>query len=941
MHRDMCHSIVRPFPVVLRRSAARTARATCLFAWLLASAFVGTACGHQTGGSQAPRAPAPTLVDDAVPTGQLPADVQPTAAAITWHIDPDAARWSGRTTVDVTFARPRVHFWMHGATLTITDAHLTDAQGHRRALLVQPDPASETLRLVAPSVIAPGRYAVELAFDAPFGDGLRGLYRVRSGGDAYAFTQFEAHDLRRAVPSFDEPRFKIPYTITLHTPAALTAVSNMPVARAHVKGGTRITTFAPTPALSGYLLAAAVGPFDVVEAEIPPNTIRAAPLPFRGIAPRGQGQQLAYAMAHTPPLLAALERYFGTPHPYPKLDIIAVPDFAAGAMENAGAITFRDSLLLVDGAQAPAWQKSVFARVMAHELAHQWFGNLVTMAWWDDLWLNEAFATWMGERVTHEVYPALNVDQLGTTRTLSAMHTDQLTSARAIRQPIRSLADIENAFDSITYAKGGAVLNMLENWLGDDVFQRGVQRAMRTHALGTQTAAQFADALSAEAGQDVWPVLGPLLAQRGLPVVRATRTCRDVELAVGPAPGDTRSPAPRWLLPVCLKAGYGKTAATTCTTLDDTPRTVTLAAPEGLSADVCPDWHWANADAAGYYGTLLSATDLEGLTRGGLAQLTAKEQLAVLGALSLSAGHGISAGQGLHAQLALLDSTRHTRVRDAALFRLQDTLSMLHGAVVHGRTAVDEIVLAVRAEKALATRMREVLWPVAKRLGVHQRAADTDDMRRHRAQVWSTLVRDVPVAFANSALLPHGKALLGLGKVDPAFDRELATIALFVAIRTQRGAWATARTRLEHATDPVVRSALLRAMAAVVARNTEAHGADFEALLRTGQVRQNEVLTALIGVGQTQSGRALVARWFAADLDGLAARASRAHRFARVFSGSCDEADVDRVEALLGPQRETIGASAREIALVKEQITRCVATYQTALPQLSEALKAP
>ena len=236
--------------------------------------------------------------------------------------------------------------------------------------------------------------------------------------------------------------------------------------------------FAESEPLPTYLVALAVGPFDVVDGP-------AGDVPLRMLTVRGKGGLAGYALQRTPRILAALADYFGRPYPYAKLDLVAVPDFAAGAMENAGLVTFRDTLVLMDAARATAAEKYACESVVAHELAHQWFGNLVTMAWWDDLWLNEGFATWMATKIVMTTAPEFHADLDAVGETNGAMQADALEAARAVRQPIKDGGDVVTAFDDITYDKGAAILGMLEAWVGEEQFRAGVRAYVNAHAWGS------------------------------------------------------------------------------------------------------------------------------------------------------------------------------------------------------------------------------------------------------------------------------------------------------------------------------------------------------------------------------------------------------------------------------------------------------------------------
>src|SRR6185312_11632019 len=234
------------------------------------------------------------------------------------------------------------------------------------------------------------------------------------------------------------------------------------------------TVFAPTKALPTYLVAFAVGPFDIVDGgTVPPNAWRKTPLPLRGIAAKGQGEHIRYALSLTPKIVTALENYFRIGFPFAKLDSFAVPDFSAGAMENAGAITYREQYLLMSR-DAPIEQRRRGLTTQAHEIAHQWFGDLVTPKWWDDIWLNESFATWMENKIAQVVRPDQDYSEETLRSSLGVMRLDELPSARHIHNPVRTPDDIDNAFDDITYSKGGAVLSMFESFVGREEFEKGI-----------------------------------------------------------------------------------------------------------------------------------------------------------------------------------------------------------------------------------------------------------------------------------------------------------------------------------------------------------------------------------------------------------------------------------------------------------------------------------
>ena len=308
---------------------------------------------------------------------------------------------------------------------------------------------------------------------------------------------------RYAFPGFDEPRFKTPFDITLTVPMDEVAVANTRQVdeKKSADGKWKTLTFATTKPLPTYLVAFAVGPWDVVDAPpIPPNSVRKNPVPLRGIAPRGKGEKLAWVLGETPAVIKFYEDYTAQPYPFDKLDLLGAPDFSAGAMENAGLIVYRDALLLLDEHSPAERYRSVF-NVNAHEIAHQWYGDLVTVPWWDDIWLNEAYATWAQRKATVALKPEYFGDLESLECRLGAMKSDSLLTARKVRQPINGHGDIETAFDNITYQKGASVLAMFETWVGEETFRRGMRDYLANHRFGSGNADDLIASLGKASGK--------------------------------------------------------------------------------------------------------------------------------------------------------------------------------------------------------------------------------------------------------------------------------------------------------------------------------------------------------------------------------------------------------------------------------------------------------
>jgi alanyl aminopeptidase len=447
----------------------------------------------------------------------------------------------------------------------------------------------------------------------------------------------EPLDARRALPCFDEPRFKVPFNVSVTAPQTDKVLFNtQEMGAAPAENGMVRHQFAPTSPLPTYLLAVAVGPYDIVEGlPLPANSVRSRPVPLRGIATVGKGPQLTYALANTRALVEHLENYFGIPYPYDKLDLLAAPGYALGAMENPGLVVYSESILLMERT-AGVRQRKNFAATHAHELAHMWFGDYVTPAWWNDIWLNEAFATWMGNKAAAAVFPDLGLERATQTEALWAMASDSLSAARQVRQPIASTADINDAFDAITYSKGGGVLAMIESYVGSERFRDGVRRHMKRFAHGIASSDDFflslaegarlpeaAEALRSFTDQPSVPLLSASIECRnGSPVARLSQSTY--------RPLGSSLPDRQWRIPACMAVyGTGR-AGRACTLLSNIDAEVPLPATSSCTSALLP-----NADGAGYYRFTLNDAGWQSLLMQ-FERLTAAEQIASIDSLAAS-----------------------------------------------------------------------------------------------------------------------------------------------------------------------------------------------------------------------------------------------------------------------------------------------------------------
>ncbi|HEY8040412.1 MAG TPA: M1 family metallopeptidase [Polyangiaceae bacterium] len=912
---------------------------------VLAGSVFLAACGPEAAGPpvrmvapplpSASAAPLPGA-DEPAPTLRLPGDTHPLAEAIELHVDPRTERFSGAVDIDVRLDRPRGVLWLHGKDLHVTAATVTPDGGAALPAAWQERQdyglASLTLTAAAPA----GKARIHVAFDAPFGHGQKGLYKASEAGVEYAFTQFEAIAARLAFPCFDEPSFKIPFTTTLVVPADTQAVANAHEVSRTPEGSSVRVSFAQTQPLPSYLVAFAVGPFDVVPApDVAPSAARAQPLPLRGVAAKGRGKEMGYALAHTGEILSTLEKYLGVGYPYDKLDILAVPG-KGGAMENPGAVTFGEGLLLMDEATAPVRQRRAYASVMAHELAHMWTGDLVTMAWWDDTWLNEAFATWLGNKTADAWDPKIHAGMALLRSVQGAMGADSLVSARAVRQPIASPHDIENAFDTITYQKGGGVLAMFERWAGAEAWQRGLHAYLEAHRFGSATADDFLDAESAATQKDVKTAFHTFLDQPGVPFVEASLQCspsatsRDRKAqSVGTARvhfkqsrflpiGSSGDPNRTWQIPICVRAP--PLPGPQCTLLTE---------PEGdldLGGLDCPKWVFPNADGDGYYRFTLAPADLANLRKSGLAQLSAREKVAYATSLRSAFSRATTPMKDvLEAVAPLARETEPAAAEEP----------MAYVALAREWLYADPLRASVEAYA------RGLYAPSAKKLGWTPRKDEDDETRGLRSSVLQFLQvtgRD-PAVHAEAKKL--GLAYLGIGKdgaIHPeAVDPNLAVVATeAVGEDADRATWDAMKALLAKSVDETVRGRLLWAMA--VAKNPELAAAARELTLDPS-LRDSEVLTPLRAQLGEMETREVAWAWLKEHYDAILARLPRHHGGVALVSFgrfACDEAHARDVEAFFTPKIESIEGGPRTLASTLEDVRLCAAKRQAQEPSARE-----
>ena len=560
------------------------------------------------------------------PAVRLGDEVQPKLAILNLTLSPEKPDFSGEIQFDLKVNQSVDHFWLNAVELSVKEAKLS-ANGKTIEAQILPG-GDDFVGFQFPSLLQPGSARLTVIFTGKVNQkSSEGIFQSNRNEDNYIFTQFEAISARRAFPCFDQPNFKIPWRLTLHVPQTDSAVANTKILRESSDvAGMKAVEFTETKPLPSYLVAFGVGPFEYVDA----GTTGVSHVPVRIVVPKGDAERAKYAAAITAEIITREEKYFSIPYPYDKADQLAIPLSFGGAMENPGLVTYDASIILSAPGQDSLRRQRQYASIAAHELAHQWTGDLVTMEWWNDVWLNESFATWMAAKLLAEWKPEWQTRADDQDARQNVMVDDTKTTARRINQPVNNKSDIANAFDGITYEKGGSVLATFENAIGPENFQHAMHNYLQAHAFGNATTDDFLAALAAASKPEYATAFRTFLDQIGVPEVKTTLACTattavvQVEqqrlLPVG-STGDLHS---TWGVPVCIAYVAGSGRAQTCKLITQERDDIALRGTE------CPSWYLANAKEIGFYAAEYDGKSLNNLLEH-RNDLSLAEQVGLLG----------------------------------------------------------------------------------------------------------------------------------------------------------------------------------------------------------------------------------------------------------------------------------------------------------------------
>ncbi len=895
-----------------------------IVAGLLAAGMI-SACGQAQDKSRA--APPKTVQAQSIqapslkmpPAGKLPTGIAPLAYALQLNIDPSSTSFSGHVAIKVRLNKAMKGFWMHGQGLVVENAVLTRPDGADIAATYQESAEPGVSLVTLAQAAGPGDATLQMDFHAPFNRALDGLYQVKRGEDSYIVSQFEAIAARKAFPSFDEPRFKVPFDIAVTAPKDDVVIANTPqVGEKLLQNGMVRHEFARTKPLPTYLLAFAVGPYDINKwTDIPANAVRTRPLPLRGVTTKGNGKLLDYALKNTGGIVATEEQYFGIPFPYAKLDLIAAPDYAFGAMENPGAIVFAEFLLLMDD-HAALRQKRAYASVTAHELAHQWFGDLVTPTWWTDIWLNEAFATWMGNKTLTLWKPDGEFDRATLRGALGAMSQDALASTRKIHEPVTRNAEIWDSFDGITYQKGAGVLAMTENYVGQKAFQDGVRLHLNRFAFKTATADDFFASLAEGSGHpEVVASLRSFIDQPHAPRINVRLECTGGKALLHLrqstyAPlGSAIKGGEKWDIPFCASGSSEGKPFKACMMM--TRENETLDLGQG-----CPAYVMPNAGGAGYYRFALDDAGWKALAAHANA-LPASEALALRDSASAS----------LHAGAMQADNW-FGMMEKLAAHPAWDVVSATAGAVagLQGDALPYD-------DPALAAYVRKLFAPRYAAISGNSRG---DKLLRTALKSRLALTGKDPVI--RKPLVRAAEKFVGLhGKKDrAALAQSDMGIAFAAAVQDDGKPFADSlRTLLQSEHNPAIRGAAIGALGAT---RDPALAAELREWA-LGDTLSGREATGLIGALMRGPLAEEGWEWFTAHFDDVLARIPDVRKsampgFARGF---CSFDKRDEVASFFKAQADKIPGYERSLAQTLESISLCAAFHEAKSAEVAQALK--
>ena len=832
---------------------------------------------------------------------RLPKTVLPDHYEITLTPDLKAATFAGVESIQVRVVVPTTSIVLNAAEIDFGPVTVT-AAGKSRTAHVSLDPQKEQATLTVAQPIPAGGAQIHIQFTGKLNDQLRGFYLVKTSRRNLAATQFEATDARRAFPCFDEPEMKATFTVRLIVDRGDTAISNgRIVSNTPGPGEDKHTlAFSETPKMSSYLVAMAVGDFQCVEGN-------SDGIPIRACATPDKKDLASFGLEAAEHILHYYDSYYAMKYPYGKLDLVAIPDFAAGAMENTGAIFFRENLLLLDPARASVQLREEIASVIAHEMAHMWFGDLVTMKWWNDLWLNEGFATWMAPKPVAAWKPEWHSEMSALQETVAALSEDSYEATHPIRTRANTPDQILELADEITYGKAAEVLRMVEAYVGGETFRRGVNTYLQEHAYGNATAEDFWNTLTRVSGKPVDKIMASFVDQAGAPLISARMESEAagtrIELSQQRFFYNRQKLADAsqelWQVPVCMKEptphASGEAAAR-CEMLVEKDQSFLL--PNQ------PGWLMINAGARGYYRSSYQPDELVKISGVAEKQLSPAERLMFL----VDGWSMVRAGKlGIGDFMPILDDYGAER---------QSAVMATMGGILR---EIGEDLAPGKGSEAYRAWVRGLLRPALKELGWNPAPGESDDRRSLRASVIYTL----GYAGYDPDVLSQSRALVERYIQDPsAIDPSLVgTIIRLAALQGDQALYDKYVAQVKNARTPEEHNEFLYGLAwfsdpALLIRTMQ--------FANSGAVRSQDA-TFLIGAAlRNPAGRPKTWDYVKEHWAELSANvpAFAGGTLVESAGGVCNADARDDVESFLASHQ--VPASERTIQHTEEMMNQCV-----------------
>ncbi|PYX68254.1 MAG: peptidase [Acidobacteria bacterium] len=842
---------------------------------------------------------------------RLPETARPENYKLTFTPDLENAKFEGDETIAVSVLKPTSEITLNAVDIEFHEVTIASG-GTTQKATVASDKEKEMVVLSVGKPLAVGPATIHITYTGVLNSEMRGLYLGKDDqGRKYAASQFEATDARRAFPSFDEPDYKATFDITAVADKGQVAISNYKVVSDTPGPGEKHTVkFATTAKMSSYLAALVVGNFEYVEGSVDG-------IPIRVYSTPGKKEMGKFALEVAEQNVGYYDKYFGIKYPYGKLDLIGLPDFSAGAMENIGCITFREVLLLIDDKQGSVDLKKTIASVTAHEIAHMWFGDLVTMKWWDDVWLNEGFATWMSSKPLQKWKPEWNFGLDDVSGTGGTLNVDALANTRPIHQAAETPAQIQELFDGIAYGKAAAVLRMLESYLGEETFRAGINAYLKQHQYANATAEDFWDAQAKTSKKPVDKIMPTWVKQAGEPIINVKAQCSGNSTNVTVTQqryyfdrSKFESPNDQlWQIPVCLK-GSATTGAAKCELLTKKEENLTLPG--------CSNWVLANAGATGYYRVGYQPDTVRALAHDAETKLSPAERISLQNDIWASVRVG---REPVGDYLAFAQGLQNDRTRAV----LEDVLGRID--------YIGQYLPNDSDRDSFRMWLRQFLTPIMKEVGWEPKPNESDEQRTLRSRVLTALGQDARDPDA----LAEARTIADRALADPAsVDHQLAGSALGVAaIKGDADFYDKVMAALKNPKSPEEYYAYFFTLPQFTDPKLLQHTLDFAI---SPDVRSQDALQLVTGVLGNQDGEKLAWEFIRRHWTEIE-KAGGPFASAQVVgatSGFCDAGMRDQVTEFFNAHK--IAAAERTYRQAIERINNCIDLKSQQEPQLASWL---